>query len=271
MDTDDPLQQLNWRLGTMGFSYSDWAGVFYPKDIKNGDWLSFYAKHFNAVELDTTFYAVPPVERVQRWRDETPEHFRFTVKTPHGISHEQRIDRAGPSMRTLLDVVRHFESKLAVVLLQFPPSFSAREMGRLRKFLETLPRDVRYAAEFRHPSWFATHETGELLAEHRVAWAACEYGGDSHRSVVSTTDFLYIRWIGEHQRFNELDHEQIDVADRLKWWKDQIGQCMRTVKSVHGFFNNDFAGYAIGTCNRFKEMVGLPVISVEDPRQGELF
>jgi len=254
----------------MGFSYADWVEVFYPKGMKTGEWLTFYSKHFNAVELDTTFYAVPPVERVQRWRDETPDDFRFTVKTPHGITHEQSIDRALPSMREFLDVMRHFADKLSAVLLQFPPSFSSREMGRLRKFVDGLPREFRYAAEFRHPSWFQTHDTGELLAGHNIAWAACDYASGPH-AVVSTTDFLYIRWIGQHQRFNEMDHEQIDVSDPLTWWKDQIAQCSRTVKRVCGFFNNDFAGYAVGTCNRFKQMQGLPVIPVADPRQGELF
>ena len=272
-DSIDPLRQLEWRLGTMGFSYSDWAGVFYPKGIKAGDWLSFYARHFNAVELDTTFYAVPPIERVQRWRDETPEDFRFTAKTPNLITHEPNIDRAAPSMREFLEVMKHFEQKLAVVLLQFPPSFTTREMGRLRKFLERLPRDlgeVRFAAEFRNPTWFATHDTGELLAEHGIAWAVADYAGEP-RALVSTTDFLYIRWIGQHQRFNEMDHEQLDVTERLLWWKDQIRQCTRTVKRVYGFFNNDFAGYSVGTCNRFKQIVGEDVIEVKDPRQGELF
>src|SRR3954454_4138006 len=107
----------------MGFSYAEWINVFYPKGIKSGDWLPFYAKHFNAVELDTTFYAVPPVERVQRWRDETPDDFRFTAKVPKDITHAQVIDRAIPSMMQFLDVMQAFEWKLAVILIQFPPSF----------------------------------------------------------------------------------------------------------------------------------------------------
>src|SRR3954471_14710375 len=106
----------------MGFSYTDWAGAFYPKSLDRGQWLSFYAKHFNAVELDTTFYAVPPVERVERWRDETPDDFRFTAKTPSGITHESLLDRAVPRMLEFLEVMHHFGPKLAAVLLQFPPS-----------------------------------------------------------------------------------------------------------------------------------------------------
>src|SRR3954454_7005866 len=105
----------------MGFSYAEWINVFYPKGIKSGDWLHFYARHFNAVELDTTFYAIPPRERVERWRDETPDDFTFAAKTPSGITQEQTIDHAVPSMIEFIDVMRVFGTKLGVILLQFPP------------------------------------------------------------------------------------------------------------------------------------------------------
>jgi uncharacterized protein YecE (DUF72 family) len=262
----------------MGFSYADWAGgVFYPKSLKPGQWLAFYAKHFNAVELDTTFYAVPPVERVRRWRDETPDDFAFMVKTPNGITHESMIDRAAPRMLAFLDVMRHLGPKLAAVLLQFPPSFSATEIGRLRTFLRAMPtRDsdaFRFAVEFRNPSWFEARvrETTELLREHRIALVAGDYFVQPPRPIVVTTDFLYVRWIGEHQRFSVMDHEQIDVVPRLRWWREQIELVAPKLRSVCGYFNNDYAGYALGTCNQFKRLVGEPVHEVRDPRQGQLF
>ena len=82
---------MRWRLGTMGFSYGDWAGVFYPRGLKNVDWLAHYARHFNAVELDTTFHALPDRDRVRRWGDATPPDFRFAAKTPKGITHESHL------------------------------------------------------------------------------------------------------------------------------------------------------------------------------------
>src|SRR4051812_23520541 len=92
-------------FGTMGFSYSDWAGVFYPSGMKPGDYLSYYARHFDTVELDTTFHATPPPERVRRWADVTPEGVRFCVKVPKDVTHEGAIDRRGGGGEAVLCVV----------------------------------------------------------------------------------------------------------------------------------------------------------------------
>ena len=263
------MTSLELRLGTMGFSYADWAGVFYPKGVKSTEFLSFYSRHFNIVELDTTFHAVPPIERVQRWRDETPDDFRFTAKVPKDITHASVIDRALPAMMDFLHVMSVFESKLAAILIQFPPSFGIDQSERLERFLQALPSDVRFAIELRNSTWF-TPATIEMLRSNRVALVAADYVG-SPRPIIATTDFLYIRWIGEHERFTQLDHEQLDVTDRLLWWRDQIELNAPRVDAIYGFFNNDYAGYSIATCNRMKQLLGVPVKPIEDPRQGMLF
>ena len=263
------MSTLELRLGTMGFSYADWSGVFYPKGLKSIESLAFYARHYDVVELDTTFHAVPSVERVQRWRDETPDHFRFTAKVNKQITHAQAIDRAIPLMIDFLTVLSAFEHKLAAILIQFPPSFGVEQSDRLERFLRALPRDARFAIELRNSTWFEP-ATIEMLKSHRVALVAADYVG-SPRPIIPTSDFFYLRWIGEHQRFNSLDHEQVDVTDRLLWWKDQLELNSSRVNAIFGFFNNDYAGYAIATCNRMKELLGLPVKPIEDPLQGHLF
>src|SRR6476659_1528205 len=122
----------NWRLGTVGFGYDDWKGVFYPDSLKSADYLSFYSRHFDTVELDTTFHATPAAERVARWAMAVPEGFRFCVKTPKDVTHADgrvsapvRVD----AMRRFVDVVREFREKLGVVLVQFPPSLDASSAG----------------------------------------------------------------------------------------------------------------------------------------------
>lgn len=260
---------LDLRLGTMGFSYPDWSGVFYPRGTKSTDFLAFYARRFNVVELDTTFHAIPPIERVQRWRDDTPDDFRFTAKVPKDITQASVIDRALPAMMDFLNVMRAFESKLAVVLIQFSPSFGVEQSEQLERFLRALPRDVRFAVELRNSTWF-TPATIEMLRSNQVALVAADYVG-SPRPIIPTADFLYIRWIGEHQRFSQLDHEQLDVTDRLLWWRDQLELNAPKVDAIYGFFNNDYAGYAIATCNRMKQLLGVPIVPTEDPRQGQHF
>ena len=254
----------DWRLGTMGFSYADWSGPFYPPGTKPGEYLAFYARHFNAVELDTTFHATPPRERVRRWADVTPDDFRFCVKAPRTVTHHLPLSKAAPAMLEFLDVMGEFRDKLSVVLFQFPPGFGSSGFDALRLLLDTLPTAPRFAIEFRHESWWSDEyrdRTAEMLAERRVCWTSAEYVAEP-REVRPTTDFLYVRWIGEHGRIKTMSHVQVDVTARLRWWKDQLSSQAVSSLPVFGFFNNDFSGYAIETCNQFKSMLGLST----DPR-----
>jgi uncharacterized protein YecE (DUF72 family) len=252
-------------FGTMGFSYSDWAGVFYPSGTKPGDYLSHYARHFDTVELDTTFHATPPVDRVRRWADVTPDTFRFCVKTPRDVTHTGAPDRRIGDMLHFLEVMREFGPKLAVVLVQLPPAFGVDQFEFLERFLTALPNDIRFAVEFRNSSW-GQQRTLDLLREHRCALVAAEYL-TRPRQIHVTTDFLYIRWIGEHERFSEFNREQIDVAASLGWWKAEIERVTSAerIDDVWGIFSNDYSGYAIAACRRFMRMTGLEIREDLDP------
>jgi uncharacterized protein YecE (DUF72 family) len=249
---------MEWRVGTMGFSYADWAGVFYPPGMKAGDYLSHYAKYFDAVELDTTFHAAPPPERFRRWAEVTPDGFRFAVKTPKAVTHDVAPDRAISAMSEFLDAARALGGKLGVVLIQFAPQFEADQFASVAKLLAALPSDVRYAVEFRNRTW-GIPRTLDLLHEHRCALVAAEYLSRPGKVHV-TTDVLYVRLIGQHQRFEELNHEQLDVSDSLRWWNEQIAPVAERVETAWCFFNNDFSGYSIATANRFKSLAGQRVV-----------
>jgi uncharacterized protein YecE (DUF72 family) len=262
----------DWRLGTIGFGYDDWAGVFYPDRLKPADYLSFYARHFDTVELDTTFHAAPTPDRVAKWAGAAPEGFRFCVKTPREITHvDARLSAPGrvDSMLRFVDAVRGFDAKLGIVLVQFPPSFDAGAANDLRTFLAALPTDVRFAVELRHPSW-DTGATADLLREFRCAWVAADYLDREPWDVVPTTDFLYVRWVGRHGVYPTLDRERIDATDRLAWWERRVERCAG-VKTVWGLVNNDYTGYAVATCNRMKRLVRQEVKPLEAPGQGQLF
>lgn len=268
---ESPAMTRLW-LGTIGFGTADWAGVFYPPGTRPADYLSHYARHFETVELDTTFHATPSVERVRRWADVTPDVFKFCVKAPKDVTHEGGAlgRRLGP-MKAFVDVMREFGPKLAAILIQLPPSCGMDQFDELERFLKGLPTDVRFAVEFRNASW-GQQRTLDLLREHHVALVAAEYL-TRPRQVHLTSDFTYIRWVGEHQRFAELNREQIDVEPSLAWWKQEIERIKPGIRDVFGFFNNDYSGYAIATCRRFMRMMGL---AVEDPLedaagQGKLF
>jgi uncharacterized protein YecE (DUF72 family) len=256
----------------MGFGYSDWAEVFYPPGAKPADYLSLYARQFDTVELDTTFHATPPVERVKRWAEVTPDDFRFCVKTPKTVTHDGALDLRIAEMREFLQVMRAFGPKLAVVLIQLPPSCGIDQFEPLERLVQSLPEDVRFAVEFRNASW-GQQRTLDLLRRHRCALVAAEYLTRPSRIHVAA-DFLYLRLIGEHERFKQLNHEQIDVEPSLRWWKEEVERVAsrQKIENVYTLFNNDFSGYAIATARRFMRLMGLPVPEQEDlAGQGRLF
>ena len=260
---------IEWRLGTMGFSYKDWNGVFYPDGISPRDYLTYYSRIFNAVELDSTFYGTPREEYVERWAAVTPPNFTFCAKTPREITHERRLEKSGELMDSFVRTMRLLGDKLGVILIQLPPDMSFDHIHKLAVFLRELPDNCRYAIEFRHPSWHAT-ATGQLLQNHDICWASTDYKFLPQRVFV-TTDFLYIRWIGRHGEYDLKDHERVDRTPRLQEWWEDIQNRSEGVRALYGFFNNDYAGHAPATCNRFKGIAGLPTKELRPPQQGRLF
>ena len=260
---------LRWHLGTMGYGYRDWQnGVFYPAGLPARAQLSHYSQVFDAVEMDTTFYGIPPLARVQRWAAAVPAGFTFCPKTPREITHELRLKQAVTLMEAFIGAVRHFGAALGPLLIQLPPDMTSAARPDLAAFLSALPEDVRYAVEFRHRSWHAT-ATGELLQKHNVCWVSAEYLYLPQR-VYKTTDFLYIRWLGRHGTYEQKTHERVDRSDRLRAWHDDIMARSTGVDRVYGFFNNDYSGFSPATCNRFKTIAGLPTAAANPPEQPRL-
>lgn len=260
---------IEWHLGTIGFSYQDWSGVFYPDGLSKRDYLIHYSQFFNSVELDSTFYGTPRPEYVERWKAITPPDFSFCVKTPREITHDKRLVDARIEMDHFLNTMKLLGGKLGVVLIQLPPDMTFSHIHNLAVFLRQLPPDVRYAVEFRNQSWVATG-TEQLLMNNNIGWVSTDYIHLPQRVFV-TTDFIYIRWIGRHGQYDVKDHERQDMTSRLeRWWAD-IRKHQARLDKVYGYFNNDFSGHSPATCNRFKEIVGLSTKPLKPPQQGSLF
>lgn len=258
---------IQWHLGTMGFSYKDWVGPYYPDGTAARDFLNYYGKVFDSVELDSSFYGTPKREYVRRWAEVTPQQFIFCPKMPRQITHELRLQNAEEQLKQFLDTMRLLGDKLGVTLIQLPPDFDFRNVHTLAQFLRQLPDDLRYAVEFRHPSWNIM-ATKQLLQANNICWAATDLDRSNER-VILTTDFLYIRWIGRQGQYEANDREQQDTSARLlRWWRE-MKPLLERASSVYGFFSNDYAGHAPATCHRFKELLGLPV-GETPPQQGRL-
>lgn len=159
-------------VGCAIWAYDGWTGTFYPPALPKSARLSAYARRLTAVEVNSTFYAVPSAATVQRWAGETPETFRFCPKFPRAISHEARLQAIGAQTDVFLSNMRALGIRLAPLMLQLPPSFSPSERDALAAYLRSLPRDVRVAVEVRHRDWFVPERSAQLdalLAEHGAA------------------------------------------------------------------------------------------------------
>src|SRR4051812_34729541 len=159
------------HVGCQGWNYDDWVtpalsqrAIFYPRGTRADRMLDLYARAFDTVEVDSTFYAIPTDSTLDGWRRRAPEGFTFALKLPREITHEHAL-RGEHALRLLEEfcrAARRLGEKLAAVLVQLPPQFEAtRENARsLADFLPEIPGDLRFAVEFRDPFWFEE----ELLA-----------------------------------------------------------------------------------------------------------
>ena len=268
----------------MGFSYSEWNGVFYPDDLPVIRRLGYYSRIFTAVEIDSTFYGTPRPDTVRGWAASTPAEFRFSVKVPRKLTHEAGLVGVMEELLRFIHTVELLEEKLGVILFQFPPSFKPDRLPALQTCLASLPRGLRYAVEIRHQSWYTAEiETPEdppsepalaqILRELGACWVATEFP-DLPRRIYPTADFLYLRWIGQHGAFQRHDQERVDRIAQLRHWGEMLQGVMGDIEEhlvIFGFFNNDYAGFAAGTANRFKQLAGLPASPFLPPQQGKLF
>ncbi|MEM1165875.1 MAG: DUF72 domain-containing protein [Planctomycetota bacterium] len=284
LDTPPHTPNTTWRLGTIGFAYPDWAASFYPPGVSGADRLSHYAHHFNAVEVDATFHAIPAPKIVRRWGEAVPDGFTFYLKTPREITHGADAGHLVRSsshqhMHHFLTVGAELGDKLSVVLLQFPASFTADRHDELAEFLSERPGGHRYAVELRHDSWWVP-PTAELFRHLGVCWVATDEvrkheanappGRYKPRPIVPTTDHLYIRWIGWHEQFPDLAREYLDPTKRLAWWSARLETVLSKrpeLTSVHGFFGNGYTGHAPATCRRFVSASGIDLGGIDDGGQ----
>ena len=272
--------QQKIRIGTCAWSFEEWRGVFYPHDLPAAQCLEFYARYFPAVEIDSTFYHAPAEETMRRWAEITPADFRFACKLPREITHDRRLHDCAEKLTEFLRALEPLAAKLQVILIQLPPSF-APKTGKtaLRNFLEQLPRDFRFAIEFRHPGWHRP-QVIHLLEKHRVCWVWADTSPLNERNLApfeflpNTTDFLYLRLLGDYGTKYDRDGQHVHRYGRLLWkreaamesWSLKIERHLADSRSVWTFLNNHFEGYAPESCQRLANRLGfeLPLPSSEE-------
>jgi uncharacterized protein YecE (DUF72 family) len=182
---------MDLYVGTSGYSYKEWKGTFYPKDLPDRQMLRFYGERFRAVEINSTFYGMPRAAVLAAWAEAVPGDFKFVLKAPRQITHLQGLKDVGDLVAHVLEVAGALMEHRGPLLFQLPPT-SKKDLPRLRALLALLPVQQRAAFEFRHPSWFDAEVFG-LLRDHRVALCVADAEGDLEVPFVATTDWGYLR------------------------------------------------------------------------------
>jgi uncharacterized protein YecE (DUF72 family) len=259
-------------LGTQGWSYPDWIGPFYPPGSKQEDYLPFYARVFDTVELDTTFYHAPKPSIVRSWAKHTPDRFRFAAKVPRDITHEARLRDQGDALRAFVAALAPLGEKLGPLLVQLPAEFTRddRTAGDLERFLDAAPAGARLAVEFRHASWHGEETLGMLRARGvAIAWTEWR---DLPRVAAVTAPHLYLRWMGERREIERYDRTQVDRSASFEAWTRDLVHALPEVREVYGYFNNHWAGHSPASANEMKRRLGLVPVDPTGLRlQRELF
>jgi uncharacterized protein YecE (DUF72 family) len=181
---------LQTLVGTSGYSYAPWKGRFYPQKIAAAEMLPYYAGHFPTVEINNTFYRMPTADLLRTWAGQTPDSFRFVLKSPRRITHEKKLSVDGDEVARLYEVATALGEKLGPVLFQLPP-FMRKDTGKLTAFLAQLPPTARAAFEFRHESWFVP-EVFEALRARDAALCIAE-ADDFATPLEATASWGYLR------------------------------------------------------------------------------
>ncbi|HEY7494608.1 MAG TPA: DUF72 domain-containing protein [Candidatus Tectomicrobia bacterium] len=227
-------KQGKLRIGTSGYQYDHWKGVFYPGDIPKSRWFAYYARHFESVEINNTFYRLPAAQTFDTWREQAPRGFCYALKFSRYGSHLKHLREPHESIRTFLDRASRLTKFLGPVLVQLPPHWKP-DTGRLAGFLQAAPRNYRWAIELRDPRWLCA-EVYAILRRYATALCIHDLITDHPRHI--TTDWVYLRFHGTNYG-GSYTGQALTVQAR------QIAQYLADGLDVFAYFNNDAHGYAV--------------------------
>ncbi|HYP14729.1 MAG TPA: DUF72 domain-containing protein [Bryobacteraceae bacterium] len=235
------------RIGCSGWHYKHWKGTFYPAGFPASKMLAFYMERFDTVELNNTFYRLPPEPAVHAWRDSTPPDFLFAVKGSRFLSHMKKFKDPELALERFFARADLLENKMGPILFQTPPFWEV-DLDRLAAFLHALPPGNRYTFEFRHPSWHSP-DVYELLRRYNAAFCAFDLAG-FQSPIEVTADFTYTRLHGPGGPY-----QGSYSGEALALWAQRIAEWRKTLRAVYLYFDNDMEGYAAHNALELKRLV----------------
>jgi uncharacterized protein YecE (DUF72 family) len=243
------------RVGCSGWQYKDWRGVVYPDGLPQRRWFEHYATLFDTVEINNTFYRLPPASTVEGWAKQAPPGFVYATKLGQFGSHRMKLRDASSWLPNHLDRVERLGESLGPTLVQLPPRWK-RNVERLDEFL-TVARTLdegrlRWAVELRDPTWI-DESVFDLLERHRVA--LCIHDLLPDHPWLRTTDWSYLRFHGP----NALTEKYVGRYGGPRLWRaaDRARGWLAEGTDVYAYFNNDWHGAAIEDARWFRDRVSV--------------
>ncbi len=234
-------------IGTSGYYYKHWQGVFYPLKLPQRKQLEYYSQFFDTVELNVTFYRLPQEKAFLSWYERTPKDFLFTIKGSRFITHIKRLKDCTEPVKRFFERASLLKEKLGMILWQLPPNFKCN-LNRLKDFLDALYpyTDYHHTFEFRHPSWFC-REAHEMIKQQNMA--LCQSDWPNLVEVTDDYPFIYIRRHGSPPYAGYYNRK------KLQQDAEYILSQFRSNRNVFVYFNNDAFGYAIKNALELKEII----------------
>ena len=236
-------------IGCSGWNYGHWRDVFYPRGLATSHWLEHYAKTFDTVEVNATFYRLPTRKATTGWANATPDRFEFALKASRYLTHVKRLREVTEGWRRFLERIEPLvdAGKLGPVLWQLPGNFH-RDDERLEAALEALPTG-KHCFEFRHESWFHP-DIESILRTHRAALVVGDAPSRRFQTLSRTANWVYVRFHRGRGRDGNYTPSQLEEwSERIRTWLDE--------GDVYAYFNDDWAGHAIREALDLRRLSGL--------------
>ncbi len=234
-------------VGTSGYAYKEWKGIFYPEKIPPKEMLRFYSKRLETVEINNTFYRMPTEGVLTSWAEQVPDDFVFAFKAPQVITHLKRLRNVDEEAEYLFRTLSIVKKKLGPVLFQFPGSFPA-DRKLLENFLDLIPASMPCAFEFRSSSWL-DFEVPDLLRKKGHSLCIADTDENPANEMISTASWGYLRL----RRSGYTDSDLSEWTGRIlsqKWERAFV------------FFKHEEEAKGAEMAVRFRELAGSKVEKV---------
>lgn len=240
--------QKQWYIGCSGFSYKEWKDAFYPPKLAQSKWFDYYTRHFNTLELNTTFYRFPTVKSLNGWYEKAPPGFMFSAKVPRSITHYKRFNDTHRMMEDFYGLLREgLREKLGCVLIQLPPQFSY-DLQKLDNIVSQIDHSFTNVIEFRNESWWKKN-VQKILCEQDISFCGVSFPKIKFDDAVINTSLCYYRFHGvPHLFYSEYDEPFLEkIVAQIKK--------SRKARTIYLYFNNTASMAAVKNARFVQQII----------------